>query len=156
MWEAQHWCMQVAVPKAVLQQHCHKCDPPLRNPRFNKTSRQGEPFRYSCTITFPPPRFKKKTAAANGAPVGPQTWQLLESEDGWRVIQDAQNAVALKALFDLVPSLTDTQRLVSPHKYGPQCLACCKPTMHRASAWMVARFVHHIWWQALCVHQICQ
>jgi hypothetical protein len=125
--------MQVGVPKAVLQQHCHKCNPPLRNPRFNKVSCQGEPFRYSCTITFPPPRFKKKNAPANGPLVGPHTWQLLESEDGWEQIQDAQNAVALKALFDLVPSLTDTQRLLSPHKYAHSvlCMLAANPHLYR-------------------------
>lgn len=106
-------CLQVAVPKAVLQQHCHKAAPRLPDPRFNKLSRPGEPFRYSCTITFPKPKLKKKVGG-NGPAKGPKTWQLLESEDGWTEIQEAQNAVALKALVELVPTLTETHQLHSP------------------------------------------
>jgi hypothetical protein len=103
----------VAVPKVVLQQHCHNNKPQLPNPRFNKTSRQGELFRYSCTIVFPKVPAKKKIS---GVISGPKTWGLIESDDGWDDIQDAQNVVALKALLDLVPNLTDSYRLLPPFK----------------------------------------
>ena len=107
--------LQVAVPKAVLQQHCHKAKPPLPNPRYVKVSRAGEPYRYSCTIVFAPPKFKRKKAPAGEQPLsGPRTWQLIESEDGWQEIQDAQNAVALRVLLELVPALLDTYQLKPP------------------------------------------
>jgi Double-stranded RNA binding motif len=106
----------VAVPKAVLQQHCHKSRPPLPNPRFTKASRAGEPYRYTCTIVFPKPLIKKKNPTGDEGASGPRTWQLIEAEDGWEEIQDAQNAVALRALLELRPHLTDTHRLLPPFK----------------------------------------
>jgi hypothetical protein len=106
---------------SVLQQHCHHHKPQLPNPRFNKISLRGEPFRYSCTIVFPKVASQKRKIS--GTISGPKTWEIIESEDGFNQIQDAQNAVALKALVDLVPNLTDTYQLSPPLKCALQ--VCC-------------------------------
>lgn len=104
--------LQVLQPRNHLQQLCHRSEPPLPAPRFAKTSGAGEPFRYSCTIVFPAPRFKRKNGgAAARQQAGPRTWELLEAQDGWQAIQEAQGAVALKALFELAPEVAATHQL---------------------------------------------
>lgn len=118
---AQRRAVQVGLPKAVLQQLCHKSKPAWPAPRFNKLSRTGEPPRYACTIVFPKARTKASKKNGQQPPSGTRTWQLQESEDVWDSIQDAQNAAALKALFELMPALTDEYQLKPPFRY-PSCL----------------------------------
>lgn len=109
----------MGVPKAALQKHCHKSAPRIPDPRYNRISRQGEPYRYSCTIAFPklPARKKKVSSGLSG----PKTWQLLESEDGFAEIQDAQNAAALRALVDVAPEWLEGQRLLPPFACALPC-----------------------------------
>ena len=116
--------VQVAVPKAVLQQLCHKSKPAWPAPRFNKISRTGEAPRYGCTIVFPKSRAKVSKKAGPQPTAGTRTWQLQESEDVWDNIQDAQNAAALKALFQLMPGLTDEYQLKTPFRCGAVSCAC--------------------------------
>lgn len=104
---------QVCVPKAVLQQLCHRHRPPWPPPRFTRLSRPGDACRYSCTIAFPQARRRKGGGGGGekGAPDGPRTWQLREDEDGWPEVQEAQNAVALRALLELLPDVEESYRL---------------------------------------------
>ena len=77
------YAVQMASPKALLQQLCHKGKPVLPAPRLQKISRSGEPPRYACTIVFPQAKVSKskKAQAADSAaaPSGSRTWQVLLS-----------------------------------------------------------------------------
>ncbi len=53
--------------------------------------------RYSVTITPKPTKGPKKAARQ----ARPKTYALHDDEDGWSGIQDAQNAAATRALYEV-------------------------------------------------------
>ncbi|CAL8464644.1 g4179 [Coccomyxa elongata] len=90
---------ETKLPKALLQQHCQKMQWPP--PRFERLAMGGlrmssAGIRYSATLEMPPTNGRKKKAAP------PKTFTILEEDDGWETIQEAQNAVATFALYNVL------------------------------------------------------
>ncbi len=92
--------MQLKQPKAVLQQHCQQAA--WGPPKFEKLPPGGERLatagiRYSVSVAVP--------AGAHGGKkkqkLQQKTFQLGEPEDGWETINDAQNAVATRVLYEV-------------------------------------------------------
>ncbi|DBA76164.1 TPA: hypothetical protein ACH3X1_009895 [Trebouxia sp. C0004] len=105
----------VKLPKALLQQHCQKLG--WAPPRFDKLPLGGgrlptASLRYSVTLE-PAPQGKGKKAKAAARP---KTYALHEDEDGWEGIQEAQNAAATRALFQLAEGQDVYQLLASPYQ----------------------------------------
>ena len=92
--------VQLRQPKAVLQQHCqHSAWGP---PKFEKATPGGERManagiRYSVAIALP--REAKGGKKQKG--LHQRSFQLAEHEDGWETINDAQNAVATRVLYEV-------------------------------------------------------
>lgn len=92
---------EVKAPKALLQQHCQKRGIPP--PRFEKLPLGGQRLekaglRYSVTLEPPLPAGPRRKGAARPAP---RTFSVPEDDDGWEAIQEAQNAAAAFALFNV-------------------------------------------------------
>ncbi|BDA49474.1 Putative ATP-dependent RNA helicase DHX57 at C-terminar half [Coccomyxa sp. Obi] len=90
---------ETKLPKALLQQHCQKMQWPP--PRFERLAMGGfrmasAGIRYSATLEMPPTNGRKKKAAP------PKTFTILEEDDGWETIQEAQNAAATFVLYNVL------------------------------------------------------
>lgn len=92
--------VQLRQPKAVLQQHCQQSA--WGPPKFEKLTPGGERLaiagiRYSVAIALP--REAKGGKKQRG--LHQKSFQLAEHEDGWETINDAQNAVATRVLYEV-------------------------------------------------------
>ncbi|CAK0787622.1 hypothetical protein CVIRNUC_010844 [Coccomyxa viridis] len=97
------------LPKAALQQLCQKQQWPP--PKFDRLPPGGHRLahagiRYSVTLFMPASSGPRKKKAPP-----PKTFTVHEEDDGWDTIQDAQNAVALFALFSVLSS--DEERVAT-------------------------------------------
>ena len=92
--------VQLRQPKAVLQQHCQQSA--WGPPKFEKLTPGGERLptagiRYSVAIALP--REAKGGKKQRG--LHQKSFQLAEHEDGWETINDAQNAVTTRVLYEV-------------------------------------------------------
>ena len=113
----------VKPPKAVLQSLCQRAGAPA--PRFERLDPGGLRMetagtRYSvsveATVGAAAQGRSAKAGGASGRKPPPRTFRLAEAEDGWEAIQDAQNAVATRALYEVTggtgPAAADALRLL--------------------------------------------
>lgn len=84
-------------PKALLQQHCTREDIPP--PKFNKISGIQSGYKYTVTLDRVPSKVGGRRARRRDC--GPLTFGEEEDAAVYDSIQDAQNAVATRALFAL-------------------------------------------------------
>mmetsp|Transcript_3858 Transcript_3858/g.24473 ORF Transcript_3858/g.24473 Transcript_3858/m.24473 type:complete len:1409 (-) Transcript_3858:1730-5956(-) len=84
-------------PKALLQQHCTREDIPP--PKFNKISGIQCGYKYTVTLDRVPSKVGGRRARRRDC--GPLTFGEEEDAAVYDSIQDAQNAVATRALFAL-------------------------------------------------------
>mmetsp|Transcript_22420 Transcript_22420/g.76149 ORF Transcript_22420/g.76149 Transcript_22420/m.76149 type:complete len:1472 (+) Transcript_22420:20-4435(+) len=103
---------QARMPKALLQQHCHRTGlPPPRYERRDGGDAVGH--SYAVVVSRSADRNSGKRASRR---VGASVALSLEPEDdGWESIQDAQNAAALKALFVIAHDSGVHHQLMHPH-----------------------------------------
>ncbi|KAK9819858.1 hypothetical protein WJX72_003380 [[Myrmecia] bisecta] len=105
---------EAQMPKALLQQLCQRQQ--LKAPRFERLPAGGlrlsQPgYRYRVVMEEAPPRpggSRRQEQAGSGL----RSFSLSEEEDGWETINDAQNAAAALAFFELEGD--DSIRLPSP------------------------------------------
>lgn len=91
-------------PKALLQQHCQRCGwAALRFERLPHGGMRLEAggYRYAAVVDTSAAAAKGPKRRQAAAVAGPRTFSLREAEDGWERIEDAQNAAATRALFEL-------------------------------------------------------
>ncbi|PRW58696.1 helicase domain-containing [Chlorella sorokiniana] len=102
-------------PKALLQQHCQRCG--WAAPRFERLLHggmrlEGGGYRYSVAVEQGAGKGPKRRQQQQQQ--GPRTFGLREADDGWERIEDAQNAAATRALFELAASDATLQDSYSP------------------------------------------
>jgi hypothetical protein len=106
-------------PKSLLQQHCQRCS--WAAPRFERLPHggmrlEGGGYRYSVVVDasgggkVP----KRKQQQQQQQQQGPRSFSLREAEDGWQRIEDAQNAAATRALFELAATDAQLQEACPP------------------------------------------
>ncbi|GAB4817860.1 hypothetical protein N2152v2_004906 [Parachlorella kessleri] len=89
-------------PKALLQQLCQRSGWPA--PRYERLEQGGmrlEGGGYRYCVMVEPAASRGPRRKGQQAQQGPRTFRLLEEDDGWERIEEAQNAAAARALFDL-------------------------------------------------------
>ena len=104
--------VEVQQPKALLQQHCQRSG--WAAPRFERLAHggmrlAGGGYRYSVAVDASAgagagakgPKRRGAAAAAAAVAAGPRSYSLREADDGWERIEDAQNAAATRALYEL-------------------------------------------------------
>ena len=106
--------VQLRQPKAVLQQHCQQSA--WGPPKFEQLTPGGERLatagiRYSVAIALP--REAKGGKKQRG--LHQKSFQLAEYEDGWETINDAQNAVATRVLYEVRCKRSSNTKLVDEH-----------------------------------------
>ena len=100
---------QLRMPKVLLQQHCQRNQ--LPNPKYEKlqTDTSGT-FRYSVIVEFQTIYKGRKKKWEQ------KKFEVDEEEDNWTSIQDAQNAVAAKALFHITNQQPLYRIIPSPYR----------------------------------------
>ena len=88
----------------MLQQHCQKSG--WGPPKFEKLTPGGERLatagvRYSVSVAVP----LEAKGGKKQRSLQQKGFQLGEHEDGWETINDAQNAVASRVLFEVTSLL---------------------------------------------------
>ena len=135
--------VQLKQPKAVLQQHCQQSA--WGPPKFEKLVPGGERLatagiRYSVSVAVP--------MAAHGGKkqrkLQQKAFQLGEHEDGWETINDAQNAVATRVLFEV--NFLGSGRLALLGMLQPEELARCN---YFRLATIVLRYLSWLIWLQL-------
>jgi ATP-dependent RNA helicase DHX29 len=102
-------------PKALLQQHCQRSG--WAAPRFERLPHggmrlAGGGYRYSVSVDAGGGKVPRKRQQQ--VQQGPRTFGLREAEDGWERIEEAQNAAATRALFELAASDAQLQEASPP------------------------------------------
>ena len=83
---------QLRMPKVLLQQHCQRSR--LPNPKYEKVQAESAAnYRYSVTVEV------QIMSKGRKKKMEQKKFEVPEEEDIWSTIQDAQNAVAARALF---------------------------------------------------------
>ncbi|KAI3433652.1 hypothetical protein D9Q98_003461 [Chlorella vulgaris] len=107
-------------PKSLLQQHCQRCS--WAAPRFERLPHggmrlEGGGYRYSVVVDASgggkAPK-RKQQQQQQQQQQGPRSFSLREAEDGWQRIEDAQNAAATRALFELAATDAQLQEACPP------------------------------------------
>ena len=100
---------QLRMPKVLLQQHCQRNQ--LPNPKYERLpSEPSGTFRYAVVVeTMAVVKGRKKRLEQ-------KKFELAEEEEDWSSIQDAQNAVAARALFHITGQQPLYRIIPSPYR----------------------------------------
>ncbi|QDZ19660.1 P-loop-containing nucleoside triphosphate hydrolase [Chloropicon primus] len=100
---------QLRMPKVLLQQHCQRSQ--LPNPKYEKLQTDSSSsYRYAVLVEV------QTVVKGRKKKMEQKRFEVAEEEDNWTSIQDAQNAVAAKALFQITNQQPLYRIIPSPYR----------------------------------------